>query len=406
MNIFVSAYPHDGADGSIEAPFATLQQACDRALPGGTIYLRGGTYLNAEYRNEWDQRKKAAIARITRSGTAEQPITIKPFEDEKVSLRSDVGGLAFVNASHWRIEGLDIGGEAMFMTYDWVKTYWWSDSLSPISGRGISLAGCQGIAIVDCYIHDFPGAGVSNNGGSGIELWRCAIARNAWWSTGGVHGFTNSAPAGSGNIGVYDSLFVSNQSCMISHVFSKGSVNLDIDEGNNLHIQNAAGQFTGVFIADSNILIHGGKAGIGVNGYNRCLIKRNLFYRNCQAVDCGELTVQSASLVDVHDNLFVPTKRPTYLIGDSKLSAYSVFCGEWSPWEPNTLGVGPTTLVIEGLRERASIWGIDIEPCPTVVDENYLNQQRLDILRSWPESQSHLKLIGPDREYAYSDRLS
>ncbi len=95
----------DSADGSISAPWATLQRAVDeRTLTGGDcIYVRGGTY---------QQR-----VTLTRSGTdAAHPITVAAFPGETPVLDGSTltppdkndGLITIRNASHLRLVGFEI----------------------------------------------------------------------------------------------------------------------------------------------------------------------------------------------------------------------------------------------------------------------------------------------------------
>src|SRR5262249_50271200 len=59
---------NDMADGTEAAPWRTLAHATRQLRPGDTLYLRGGAYYER-------------IA-LTRSGTAEQPITIASYPGE------------------------------------------------------------------------------------------------------------------------------------------------------------------------------------------------------------------------------------------------------------------------------------------------------------------------------------
>jgi hypothetical protein len=59
---------NDAGPGSLEAPWKTLAHALRRLKPGDTLYLRGGTYFEKPY--------------LTRSGTAEAPITISSHPGE------------------------------------------------------------------------------------------------------------------------------------------------------------------------------------------------------------------------------------------------------------------------------------------------------------------------------------
>ncbi len=102
-------------DGSIGSPWATLQKAYSAAQPGGTIFLRGGTY---------DLTGPSGIHLTGRSGTSEKPITIRNHAAEAVILNgsglasardsfsspTDAGGyvLSLYNVSNIIIKGLDI----------------------------------------------------------------------------------------------------------------------------------------------------------------------------------------------------------------------------------------------------------------------------------------------------------
>lgn len=57
-DLFVSLTGSDKANGTIDFPLKSLQAACDRALPGTTIYLREGLYQNSERLQSWTGRKK------------------------------------------------------------------------------------------------------------------------------------------------------------------------------------------------------------------------------------------------------------------------------------------------------------------------------------------------------------
>ncbi|GAP48822.1 right-handed parallel beta-helix repeat-containing protein [Streptomyces azureus] len=90
----------------------TIQRAVDLARPGDTISVRGGTYALTDN------------ITITTSGTASQPITLSPHQGERVVVDGEklsashtpVGGsipraergAVHMEASHWRISGLEI----------------------------------------------------------------------------------------------------------------------------------------------------------------------------------------------------------------------------------------------------------------------------------------------------------
>lgn len=74
---YIAPDGNDSNDGSFEHPWLNLQKAVNAALPGDEIICRGGRY-NFTQR---DSSGKLTV-RIKNSGTAESPITIRPYADE------------------------------------------------------------------------------------------------------------------------------------------------------------------------------------------------------------------------------------------------------------------------------------------------------------------------------------
>ncbi|MFC7326182.1 right-handed parallel beta-helix repeat-containing protein [Marinactinospora rubrisoli] len=103
----------DGDPGTLERPLRTVQRAVDLAGPGDVIAIRGGRYpLTTDN------------ITITTSGTADAPITLTNYEDERViidgeelpashtpvggSIPRDQRGAIHQEAAHWRVSGLEI----------------------------------------------------------------------------------------------------------------------------------------------------------------------------------------------------------------------------------------------------------------------------------------------------------
>ncbi|NUT30960.1 MAG: DUF1565 domain-containing protein [Streptomyces sp.] len=102
----------DSAPGTLDRPLRTVQRAVDLAKPGDVITVRGGTYALADN------------ITITTSGTAAQPITLGPYQGERVVVDGErlpashtpVGGsipraergAIHMEASYWRISGLEV----------------------------------------------------------------------------------------------------------------------------------------------------------------------------------------------------------------------------------------------------------------------------------------------------------
>ncbi|MER7376245.1 right-handed parallel beta-helix repeat-containing protein [Streptomyces lanatus] len=110
--LVVAADGNDSAPGTVDRPLRTIQRAVDLAGPGDTIAVRGGTYALTDN------------ITISTSGTAAQPITLGAYQGERVVVDGEglpashtpVGGsipraergAVHMEASHWRISGLEI----------------------------------------------------------------------------------------------------------------------------------------------------------------------------------------------------------------------------------------------------------------------------------------------------------
>lgn len=69
-DIFVS--PTGTGTGTLDAPYGSIQSAVNAAAAGDTIYLRKGTYA------------PSANIQFAKSGTRTSPISVRPYQSEKV----------------------------------------------------------------------------------------------------------------------------------------------------------------------------------------------------------------------------------------------------------------------------------------------------------------------------------
>jgi hypothetical protein len=360
-----------------------------------------------------------------------------------------VNGLVFNNAQHWRLQGLELEGNASSLSREVSLSLWWADDTvaNRIQGRGIAMNNAFDITIADCLIHDFPGTGLSNTGGAYLTLQDSIVYNNAWWSTAGTHGFANSKPATTDNsdttsfkIAMQRNWVFGNQSSMISHVFSKGLVTLEIDEGNGLHMQNNDGGFVGRLLAEHNLMLFNGKAGLGLNTVDGSVIRNNGFYLNARAVEnAGELSIQSSASETIANNLFhaasdrrsikdfqnaysgVGSNYAVTVPGDTDLPSTvirvdEVFtdpaAGDFTPASGIPSGYGPSSSVLGTLKARAAEYGLAPAEAPTAVTRDYVQGLRAAILTAWPAPDpddsipEDLILADPDTGfcYAYADR--
>lgn len=110
--IVVAVDGDDSAAGTLDHPLRTIQKAVDKARPGDTIAIRGGTYALVDN------------ITITTSGEASLPISLGAYQGERVVIDGEqlpashtpVGGsipraergAIHQEASHWRVSGLEI----------------------------------------------------------------------------------------------------------------------------------------------------------------------------------------------------------------------------------------------------------------------------------------------------------
>jgi uncharacterized repeat protein (TIGR01451 family) len=436
--IYVSPEGNDANSGSAIEPLKTIQEAVDRATPGSTIYIRGGIYYNAEYQQPFAMRRTNGIAKITVSGTAESPITLRAFGNEFVKLISDESGLIFNAANYWIVDGLELEGSAQALNYNLAMQDWWADDNSRTGGRGITNADSQHITIQNCIVHDFPGSGVGSNGADFVHVKNNVIYNNGWWTTAGTHGVSNSyltttdpSTADQEKLVMEGNLVFGNQSLIISHVFSKGRVALTIDEGNGLHAQNNSRTFQGKARVENNLLLFNGKAGFGINTMDDVIVKNNAFYQNARVVtNAGELILKSSSAKSVVNNLFVPrTNRRTIkdssdlytnvgnnatvasnldsALPSSVLHLSQVFqdpANNDFTGIPEGMGVPKTEL--ERMSASISAYGIDIIAPTQMVDADYLHTMKQYIFDNWPASWQNLILEDEATgfEYTYAQR--
>lgn len=442
--IYVTPDGDDSAAGTATTPLRSIKQAAKMATKGDTIYLRGGVYYNDEYGQPYANRTAGSMARITTSGTSVKPITIRPHGNEYVKLVSDVSVLQFKNARHWIVEGLEFEGMTQFISKDEVMSLWWEEGTEPtkkITARGISTNASQHITVRNNVIHDFPGAGVGNNGSDMITVENNVIYHTGWWSTAGTHGVSNSylttVPGNEGRqaLTITGNLVFGNQSRVISHVFSKGNVDLAIDEGNGLHAQNNSETFFGKALIQNNLLMFNGKSGFGINTMNAVRVKNNAFYQNAQVVDTGELSVQASVPTAINNNLFQPLphrrtlkdSNQDYSLMNNNASTYgidavempvttlfaSVFSNpaelDFSPTAWITADMGVPQADLQRMLATVNEYGIEVKnPQLEAVDTDYLMSMKQAIFSSWPASLSHLTLTDRDSKiiYTYAQRCT
>ena len=149
-------------DGTIENPWFNLQHAVNQAQPGTHIVCRGGTYKQKV------QSDNKFTIRIKTNGTAENPIVIRCYEDEKPIFDFEEG----LTAERVGERGITITGD-----------YWW------LFGLHITHAADNGIKLE----------------GSHNRIERCEFSHNldTGLQLGFGHTFSDTFPGVSSNDGSY-----------------------------------------------------------------------------------------------------------------------------------------------------------------------------------------------------------
>ncbi len=132
-SIYVSPRGMDNNSGTIAQPLGTIQAAVDKANPGDTVYVHGGTYVEA--------------VRIRRSGTKDNPITVTAYPGETPVIDGRAG-----------IDCLNCGLPAGPIVNNWID---------PRTGRGLKwnpLVSIQGNHVI------FDGFIVKRSMGRGIQV--------------------------------------------------------------------------------------------------------------------------------------------------------------------------------------------------------------------------------------------
>ena len=172
-DIFVSPAGSDANSGSEDAPFLTIKKAIESAKAGTTIYLRGGTYRPAgtEIMREGAEGVYSCIYNLSVSGTAERPITISGYNDEKVTIdlsdvRPDARIIGFyVKADYWRLRKFDIVGIQVTQT-------------GHTQSINVGLFGGSNCIVEQVNMHDGMGIGVYATRGSNNLILNCDAYNN------------------------------------------------------------------------------------------------------------------------------------------------------------------------------------------------------------------------------------
>ncbi len=171
--IFVSTSGNDNNDGSKQLPFATLSKAASAAVPGDTIYVRGGTYSLSS---------TISLGSSTKNGTAYNYYKVFAYPGEKpifdFTKQTSSDGIK-LNGKYWYLKGI----ESCYAAHN-----------------GIAINGSYNI-VENCSVHDNRNSGLQiGNGGSYNRIINSDSYYNFDAPLGGnADGFSPKLDVGTGN---------------------------------------------------------------------------------------------------------------------------------------------------------------------------------------------------------------
>ena len=287
--VYVATNGSSNNRGTIEEPFATIKDACDRIENGSTIniiYVRGGTYTNPGYGN--GEKNNQSMPAITCNGKEEKYLTIKAYANEKVKFAFDSFNGIRLKGNYINFEGFEVEGPAQKISYDEALADWWIGS-KIYNGNGIVINGHH-INIKNNIVHDTTGSAIFiNNGGDYTNITDNIVYNAAWWSTKGTTaiGLINARTSDntlSRNITVKRNLVFASESRIFSRVPAKGFAELAIDEGSGTLVQVNQEDYNGGYLIKDNFYLYNGK-GIAIARTNNVNVENNTLYLNGSTIN-------------------------------------------------------------------------------------------------------------------------
>lgn len=117
-NYFVATNGDDSNAGTLDKPFATLQKAQSKVLPGDTVYIRGGEYRIREDQMMGGDHLRAYVFEMNKSGTQAKRICYTGYQDER-----PIFNLAEVKPEDKRVSVFYVSGSYLhFCNFEIIKT--------------------------------------------------------------------------------------------------------------------------------------------------------------------------------------------------------------------------------------------------------------------------------------------
>jgi MYXO-CTERM domain-containing protein len=201
--LFVAPDGSDAAQGTLDAPFATLERAQEAAAPGDTVWIRGGVY-------SFSGTSRATGVAFTKSGTKDKPIRYFAYEDEipifdlfELKPQERVTGLD-VRCNGIHLRGLEVRGVRQIIVGDsWGVRVRGDDNIlerlhvHDNEAPGIFIASGGSNLVLNCDSHN--NYDPLEDGGNGDGFGCHSTGANnvlrgcrAWWNSDDGYDFINA----------------------------------------------------------------------------------------------------------------------------------------------------------------------------------------------------------------------
>jgi len=324
-------------DGTPANPYGTYEEACANLGNAKNIYLRGGLYYNPGFKT--DNTNIGRYPSVKNCiGTFNNPIVIRPWGNEYVTLKTDAlyGIKVQAGSKYITIQNLEVEGLAQDINLTTALKYWW-DKNDTMQGSGIVSNGNY-IKIKDCVVHDMPGSGISATSGAYAELSDNIVYNCDWWTIAGSKGIgitsAKDDPNNPAN-GVYKNKIINNlifniEQRVMSHVWKKGFATLSIDEGEAFLIQEGQQQnnttsssYSGRYLIKNNIIAYNGKTGV-INLTKNVDLFNNSYYNNGASTQQAGFRVNTGTNIHIKNNAVESNITGSYIYSVAKNSINAV----------------------------------------------------------------------------------
>jgi parallel beta-helix repeat protein len=351
--------------GTEQAPWRTIQKAADTLMPGQTVLVRGGLYMEA---------RNFTVVDIDRSGTQNAWLTFKAYPGEKPKIKTTINknyhGIR-IYANYVIVDGFEVEGHAREITLEQAMAKLYEELPPFTNSNGITAdsRGTGGIAhhiiIRNNYVHDNPLSGIQALGTDYTIIENNIVRNNSDYSPYGGSGMSVLTPRNfDNNTTEYKIILRGNiSSGNINRVPCKCYSYKEPTDGNGIIIDRvfgtASNNYTGRILVSNNVVYDNGGSGIRLKRGAATDVFYNTAYKNAKVVTSGhgEINVQQqegAFAPRIWNNIMVASDdRPVNGIDRAVVDfSYNIALGGNKPFAVN---LDPVTGVQTNFTNRVNL---------------------------------------------------